>query len=138
MLAHSLNHQPTFATRRAGDVAERIEILAADLIDLCAEGDARRPRLLELGWSPAFLDQYESDARAKANLTFVRDVNQDPIKPHRQVQDDMVEIIGSLLPSTQFIVAELQARGVPTGSIDLYLRKAKARAALSFIHQGVH
>ena len=138
MLAHSPNHQPTFANRRTGDVAERIEILAADLIDLNAEGDARRSRLLEMGWPAAFLDQYETDARARANVSFVRDINQDPVKSHRQLQDDMVDIIGSLLPSTQFIVAELQARGVPTGSIDLYLRKAKARAALSFIHQGVH
>lgn len=138
MLAHSPNRQPTFATRRTGDVAERIEILAADLLDLNAEGDARRSRLLELGWQAAFLDEYESKAREAANAIFVRDVNDEPMKWHHQLQDDMVDIIGSLLPSTQFIVAELQARGVPTGSIDLYLRKAKARAALSFIHQGVH
>lgn len=138
MLEHSLNHQPTFATRRSGDIAERLEILAADLIDLNAEGDARRPRLLEMGWPAAFLDQYESQAREKANVIFVRDVNDDPVKSLRTVQDDMVDIIASLLPSTQFIVAELQARGVPVGSIDLFLRKAKARAALSFIHQGVH
>ena len=138
MLAHSQNHPPPFATRRRGDVAARLEILAADLIDLNAEGDARRSRLLEMGWSAAFLDQYESQAREKANVLFVRDINADPAKSHRQVHDDMVDIIASLLPSTQFIVAEMQARGVPVGSIDLYLRKAKARAALSFIHQGVH
>lgn len=138
MLAHSLNHQPTFATRRTGDVAERLEILAADLIDLNAEGDARRTRLLEMGWPAAFLDQYESQAREKANVIFVRDVNDEPVKSHRQLQDDMVDIIASLLPSTQFIVAELQARGLSVRSINLYLRKAKARAALAFIHQGGH
>lgn len=138
MLAHSLNHQPAFASRRNGEIAGRLEILAADLIDLNAEGDPRRARLLEMGWPAAFLDQYESQAREKANVIFVRDVNADPVRSHHQVQDDMVDIIASLLPSTQFIVAELQARGVPVGSIDLFLRKAKARAALSFIHQGAH
>lgn len=138
MLARSTDHQPHFPNRRTGDVATRLEILAADLIDLNAEGDARRCRLLEMGWPAAFLDTYESQAREKANVMFVRDLNADPVKSHRQVQDDMVDIIGSLLPSTQYIVAELQARGVPIGSIDLYLRKAKARAALSFIHQGMH
>jgi hypothetical protein len=134
MLARSTDHQPHFPSRRTGDVATRLEILAADLIDL----NARRCRLLDMGWPAAFLDTYESQAREKANVMFVRDVNADPVKSHRQVQDEMVDIIGSLLPSTQFIVAELQARGVPVGSIDLYLRRAKARAALSFIHQGVH
>lgn len=128
----------TFATRRTGDVTTRLEILAADLIDLNAEGDARRARLLEMGWPVAFLDQYEAEARQKANLIFVRDVNDGPAVPLRQVQDDMVDIIGSLLPSTQLIVAALQARGVSKGAIDVHLRKAKARAALSFIHQGAH
>lgn len=138
MLAQALDRRPIHPTRRSGDVAARIEMLAADLIDLNAEGDARRPRLLEMGWPPAFLDQYEAEAREKANLLFVRDVNDDPARSHRQVQDLMVEIITGLLPSTQYIVAEMQARGVPVGSIDLFLRKAKARAALAFIHQGVH
>lgn len=138
MLALVKNTQPTFANRRNGDVATRVEILGADLIDLNAEGDARRSRLLEMGWPAAFLDQYESQAREKANLTFVRDINDDPARSHRKVQDDMVDIIASLLPSTQYIVAELHARGLSVGSIDLHLRKAKARAALSFIHQGVH
>lgn len=131
-------HASTFATRRTGDVATRVETLAADLIDLNAEGDARRPRLLEMGWPAAFLDQHEAEARSRANMSFVRDINADPVKFGRQWQDDMVEIIGSLFPSTQFIVAELQARNVPKDVIDLHLRKAKARAALSFIHQGAH
>ncbi|MCR6672165.1 hypothetical protein [Devosia ginsengisoli] len=129
------HHLPT---RRTGDVAKRVEILAADLIDLNAEGDARRPRLLEMGWPAAFLDQYEGAARTRANLLFVRDVNAEPVKSGRQLQDDMVDIIGSLFPATQFIVAELQARGFRKDAIDLHLRKAKARAALSFIHQGAH
>jgi hypothetical protein len=127
-----------FPTRRAGNVADRLEILAADLIDLNAEGDARRQRLLELGWPSAFLDEYEHQAREKANALFVRDVDAQPIKSHTQVQDDMVDIIFSMMPSTQFIVAELQARGVTVRFIDHYLHKAKARAALSFIHQGAH
>lgn len=135
MLAHNQNH---FPNRRTGDTASRVEILAADLIDLNAEGDARRPRLLEMGWPAAFLDQYESEARTRANLSFVRDVNADPIKSGQQLQDDMVEVVASLFPSTQFIVAELQARNFPVSAIELHLRKAKARAALAFIHQGAH
>ena len=136
MLA-SQYHTP-HASRRAGDVTTRIEILAADLIDLQAEGDARRPRLLELGWTPAFLDQHETAAREQANVRFVQDINDERVEAPKKVQDDIVDVIFSLFPSTQYIVAELQARGVPVNLIDLHLRKAKARAALSFIHQGVH
>ena len=138
MLAHSHIPGRHFATRRSGDAADRIEMLAADLIDLNAEGDARRQRLLEMGWPAAFLDQYEGEARTKANLLFVRDVNADPVRSLDQLHDDMVDIIRGLFPSTQFLVAELQARGISKGAIDRYLRKAKARAALAFIHQGAH
>jgi hypothetical protein len=138
MLTATTNHQPAFATRQRGDVAARIEILAADLIDLNAEGDARRQRLIEMGWSPAFLDEHERLARQKANHSFVRDVHADAVPPGSQPQDRMVEIIESLFPATQFVVAELQARGLSKHAIDLHLRKAKARAALSWIHQGAH
>lgn len=138
MLVQPLNRQSTFATRRSGDVAMRLDILAADLIDLNAEGDARRPRLLELGWPAAFLDTHETEAREKANLSFVQDINADRVTPPQKIQDNIVDIIQSLFPSTQFIVAELQARGIPVSAIDVHLRKAKARAALSFIHQGAH
>lgn len=132
MLTHSI------PARRHGDTATRLQILAADLIDLNAEGDARRTRLLEMGWPAAFLDQYEGQARESANGMFLRDINEDPARSQRQLKDDMVDIIAGMLPSTQFIVAELQARGVPVRAIDLHLRKAKARAALAFIHRGAH
>ena len=133
-----LTHSNQFASRRSGDTAERLEILAADLIDLNAEGDARRSRLLELGWSAAFLDEHESEARGKANGLFVRDISDERPTPILQMQDAMVDIMGSLFPSTQFLVAELQARGIPKHLIDLHLRKAKARAALKWIHEGMH
>ncbi len=133
-----MHAQPRFATRRAGNTAARLEMLASDLIDLNAQGDARRQRLIEMGWPGAFLDEHESAARQKANALFVRDINDAPIQSSTQRQDAMVEVIGSFFPSTQYIVAELLARGFDTGTIDLYLQKAKARAALSFIHQGVH
>ena len=133
-----MHAQSHFATRRAGDVAARLEMLASDLIDLNAQGDCRRPRLIEMGWPGAFLDEYESQAREKANAVFVRDINDEPVQSQTQLQDSMVEVIGSFFPSTQYLVAELQARGFSTALIDLHLRKAKARAALSFIHQGVH
>ena len=133
-----LAHTPDFPSRRCGDTALRLEILAADLIDLAAEGDARRQRLLEMGWPAAFLDTHESAARSQANSLFVRDVNAEPDRSILQVQDAMVEIIAGMMPATQFIVAELQARGVSKHAIDLHLRKAKARAALAFIHQGMH
>lgn len=133
-----MHAHPHFATRRTGDHADRLEMLAADLIDLNAEGDARRQRLVEMGWPGAFLDQYESQAREKANARFVRDIDAEPIQSMAQIQDAMVEVIGGFFPSTQYIVAELQARGFKPDLIDLHLRKAKARAALSFIHRGVH
>jgi hypothetical protein len=138
MLTSNQPSQPRLPTRRTGDVTKRIHILAADLVDLNAEGDARRQRLLELGWPAAFLDTYEAEARQAANLLFVRDVNDDRSLSPRQAEDRMVEIIGQMFPSTQYLVAELQARGVSVSAINLHLRKAKARAALSFIHQGVH
>ena len=133
-----MNAHPQFATRRAGDVAARLEMLAADMIDLHAEGDARRQRLIEMGWPGAFLDQYEADARAKANAVYVRDINAEPIQSTAQLQDSMVEVIRSFFPSTQYVVAELQARGFSTSQIDLFLKKVKARAALAWIHQSVH
>lgn len=133
-----MNAHPQFATRRAGDHAARLEMLAADLIDLNAEGDARRQRLIEMGWPTPFLDQYETEARSKANAIFVRDVNDEPIQSLTQLQDSMVEVIRSFFPSTQYVVAELQARGFAVRDIDLFLRKTKARAALSWIHEGVH
>ena len=133
-----MNAHPRFATRRAGDTAARLEMLASDLIDLHAEGDARRQRLIEMGWPGAFLDQHEADARAKANAIFVRDVNDEPFQSNAQLQDAMVDVIRSFFPSTQYVVAELQARGFATRDIDLFLRKVKARAALGWIHQGVH
>lgn len=133
-----LTSQTTFANRRAGNLDDRLEILAADLIDLHAEGDASRQRLIEMGWPRAFLDEHEAAAREKANARFVRNINEDPNPTTDQIHNTMVEIIGSMFPSTQFLVAELQARGIPVGAIDRYLRKAKARAAIAFIHQGVH
>ena len=54
------------------------------------------------------------------------------------LQDRIVETIESLFPSTQLVVAELQARGISKRAIDQHLRKSKARAALSWIHQGAH
>jgi hypothetical protein len=113
---------------------QRLDALVADMIDLNAEGDATRKRLLERGWSTNFLDEHESAARAQANKCFVRDVNDDPVRSLRQVEDDMADIIKTMLPPKQVLVAELQARSFTKTQIDLLMRKAMARAALAFAH----
>lgn len=112
----------------------RIDALAAAMIDLNAEGGATRQRLLEDGWTPSFLDEHETAARALANKRFVRDVNEDPVKSLRQVEEDMADVIKTMLPAKQMLIAELQARSFTKVQIDLLMRKAMARAALAFAH----
>lgn len=123
-----------FGARIGETQSDRLDRLVDDLIDLQAEGDATRQRLLERGWPAAFLDANETEMRGRANARFVRSVTADPYKSLVSVQDEMTEIICSLLPATQFVVAELQARGFSKRNIDLLLHKARAKAALSFAH----
>lgn len=61
-----------------------------------------------------------------------RDINATPEKSVEDVRKDMCDIISSLLPPTQLIVAELQARGIPQKHIDLLLPKARAMSAHDF------
>lgn len=111
---------------------ERMERFVEDIISLNAEGDATFGRLYELGWSPRFIEKNLEAAKLRANKRFVRNKNDDPHRSLPAIQKDMADIIGSLMPSTQVIVAELQARGFSAAHIDLMLQKARAKAALAF------
>lgn len=124
----------TFDRDRPLSDEERLSQLVDDIISLNAEGSATRGRLYELGWSNAFLDANIERATQLANKRFVRDVSEDPVKSLSQVEADMADIIKTMLPPKQVIVAELQARSYTKRQIDLLLRKATARAALSFAH----
>lgn len=115
-------------------VEQLVDQLAEDLIALQAEGDATRLRLLERGWAPSFLDTNLAEAQRRANARFVRQLDAEPVKTLAQVETEMAEIIASLLPATSHVIAELQARGIPKGQLDLLFQKARARAAYAFCH----
>lgn len=121
-------------TRNHVLVDDLIDQLAADFVSLNAEGAATMERLCQLGWAPSFIEANGTEAQARANRRFVRQIEDDPAKTARSVQDDMSDVIASLLPSTQLVVAELQARGFNQRHIELFLPKAKARAAYGFCH----
>lgn len=113
---------------------ERMERFVEDIVTLNAEADATSGRLYELGWPPRYIEKNLEAAKLIANKRFVRDRNDDPHRSLPSIQNHMADIIGSLLPSTQVIVAELLARGVSSAHIDLMLQKARAKAALAFCH----
>jgi len=116
----------------AGHGPGAIDRLVDDLIELQSENDATRQRLIERGWTRDFLEAHEAEARAAANQRFMRDIDAAPHRSLTAVQNDMADIIGALLPPTQLLVAELQARGFSAAHIDLLLHKARAKAALAF------
>lgn len=111
-----------------------IERLVADLITLNSEGGATQERLNEMGWSNAALYLYLDKAKARANKLFLRDIDAEPHRSLTAIQNDMADVISSLLPPTNVLVAELQARGFSPKHIDLMLQKARAKAALAFCH----
>lgn len=113
---------------------ERLERFVEDIITLNAEGDATAGRLYELGWPPKYIESNLERAKLQANKRFVRNKNDDPHRSLPAMQNDMADIIGSLMPSTQVIVAELQIRGFSAAHIDLMLQKARAKAAYAFCH----
>jgi hypothetical protein len=127
---------PTFADRKCGSLEDRLDLLVSDMIDLQSEGDATRQRLLERGHTRAFLDRYEDEARARANVQFVRDVNDDPAPSMRTIEDQMVEALNSLLPSRQFVEAEMNKR-FPPRVVALKLPKVRARSAYAFAHAAI-
>lgn len=113
---------------------ERIERFVEDIISLNAEGGVTVDRLYELGWPPRYIEANLENAKLRANKRFVRDVNTAPHRSLPAIQNQMADIIGSLMPSTQVLVAELQARGFSSAHIDLMLQKARAKATLAFCH----
>jgi hypothetical protein len=113
---------------------ERMERFVEDIISLNAEGAATFDRLYELGWPPKYIEKNLEAAKLQANKRFVRNKNDEPHRSLPAIQNEMADIIGSLLPSTQMIVAELQARGFSAAHIDLMLERARATAALAFCH----
>jgi len=113
---------------------EWMDRFVEDIITLNAEGGATKGRLYELGWSPQFIETRLDKATAMANKRFVRDIDADPHRSLTTVQNEMADIIASLLPPAQIIVSELQGRGFSARHIDLLLPKARAKAALAFCH----
>lgn len=111
-----------------------IDRLVDDLIDLQSEGDATRQRLIERGWSPAFIEAHEAEARAAANARFVRDIEAAPHRSLTAIQNDMADAISEMMPATQALISELQGRGYSTQHIDLLFHKVRAKAALAFCH----
>lgn len=131
MLDHATAHA---ADDRPLSDQQRFDRFISDIITLNAEGGATFGRLYELGWSPGFIEANLDKARAAANQRFLRDIRQDRSKPIDETMRDMADVIGSLLPPTQLLTAELQARGFSSRHIDLLLPKARATAALAFCH----
>lgn len=148
MLAYDTTSHPvdrTASSRRplGRDYPNRdrlVDQLADDFITLNAQGGCTKARLAELGWSADFIETNLSEAQARANARFVRSVDDDPAPSLGSIETQMAAIIAGLLPPTQIIVAELQARGFSARHIDLLLNKARARAALAFCHghKGAH
>lgn len=113
---------------------QQLSRFVEDIITLNAEGDATKGRLYELGWPPKFIEDNLDAAKSLANKRFVRDVDAEPHRSLTSIQNSMADVIGSLLPPTNLLVAELQARGFSSAHIDLLLQKARAKAALAFCH----
>lgn len=130
MHAESLSPAPELSRRDAG----MLQILVDDLITLNAEGGATRSALMQKGWPQAYLDANIDRASAEANKRFVRQLDSAPRKSVAELTAEMADIIGSLLPPTQIVVAELSARGYCAADIDRALPKARAQAALNFAH----
>jgi hypothetical protein len=115
-----------------------IERMVDDLIDLQAEGDATRPRMLERGFTRDELDAHEEEARRRADLRFVR--REDSCLGARTLAEAerlAGDAIAELLPPKQIVVAELQARRFTTREIEHILDRAMARAALAFCGRAV-
>lgn len=130
MHAESLSPTPDLSGRDAG----MLQILVDDLITLNAEGGATRSALIQKGWPQAYLDANIDRASAEANRRFVRKLDSVPPKTITQLTAEMADIIGSLLPPTQIVVAELSARGYCAADINRALPRARAQAALNFAH----
>lgn len=88
------------------------------------------------GFSDTEIDTHQVEAvqiaGRRRNAAKTRDVNAARAKSLDEVARDMADAIGTLLPPTQLVIAELQARGFASRQIDLLMPKARAKAALAF------
>lgn len=88
------------------------------------------------GFTDAEIDAHQVEAvqiaGRRRNSAKSRDVNAARTKSLDEVTADMAAAIGTILPPTQLVIAELQARGFAARHIDLLLNKARAKAALAF------
>ena len=95
-----------------------------------------RPDLHREGFADAEIDAHQAEAvqiaGRRRNQSKTRDVNAARTKSLDEVAADMADAIGSILPPTQLVIAELQARGFPLRHIELLMGKARAKAALAF------
>ena len=94
--------------------------------------------LRSLGFPLSFQRENKDKAVALANRGFVRSVAAAPARSVEAAEKLAVTVIEELLPDTQRIVAELQARNLNKREIDLVLRNARAKAALNFARGQVH
>jgi len=132
--AHAVSHLSLMAAEPPRSVAERMadifvardeDGLSTEPADLFREGFSED----EIAANEREATQIAARRQAKSKT---RDVNAAPEKSVEDVRKDMSDIISSLLPPTQLIVAELQARGIPQKHIDLSLEKARAMSAHDF------
>lgn len=110
-----------------------VERMVDDLIDLQAEGDATRPRMLERGYTREELDEHEEEARRRAVVRFVRREDSGlGARTIAEAEAAAADVIAELLPCRQYLAAHLQACRFTKREIDHVLDRAMARAALSF------
>ena len=115
---------------------QRTEDMAEALIRLNAEhpAGATRQSLVADGFTQTEIDLYFDDAQALANTRFVRDLadERDTAEQPHMTRARMAVAIGELLPSRQFIVTELSARGFTKPQMDAFLRNAIDEAGKAF------
>ncbi|MCW5720847.1 MAG: hypothetical protein KIS86_06870 [Devosia sp.] len=132
--ASAVSHLSILAATPPRSIAERM----ADVFVANDEAErvTLRPDLHREGFTDAEIDAHQVEAVAIAGKRLAksrtRDVNAARTKSHDEITRDMADIIGSLLPPTQIVIAELQARGISRQHIDLLLPKSRAIAALAF------
>lgn len=130
----AVSHLTLLATPPERTIAERM----ADVF-VANDEDSRttlRPDLHREGFSDAEIDAHQVEAvqiaGRRRQKTATRDVSAAREKSLDEVAGDMADAIASLLPPTQLVIAELQARGFASPHIDLLMPKARAKAGLRF------
>lgn len=132
--ASAVAHLSLLAATPPRSIAERM----ADVFVANDEAErvTLRPDLHREGFTDEEIDAHQVEAVAIAGKrrakSKARDVHAAREKSLDEIQADMVDMISSLMPPVQIVVAELQARGVSQKHIDLLLPKSCAISALRF------